>query len=156
MNANGSETSRETARQLGLKRYRTEGPCPNGHQRPERFVINGCCIRCSGDRAREWNRSNPHVQKRWREAHPELMRRYIRKSKGQPEPTRPYPTACELCGRPPTAKSKLHLDHDHVSGKFRGWLCVHCNTALGKIGDSYEALLSWSEKAARYLRQETI
>lgn len=27
---------------------------------------------------------------------------------------------------------RLHLDHDHDTGKFRAWLCNECNTMLGK------------------------
>jgi hypothetical protein len=34
----------------------------------------------------------------------------------------------------------LHLDHDHSTGEFRGWLCAKCNTGLGLLGDSIEQL----------------
>lgn len=52
---------------------------------------------------------------------------------------------CELCGK----VGKVHWDHDHETGKFRGWLCVSCNTGLGKLGDSIEGL----ERALAYLRR---
>lgn len=58
-------------------------------------------------------------------------------------PTRPKPKQCECCGK----EKELHLDHDHESGKFRGWLCTNCNTALGKLGDNIEGLL----RAIHYL-----
>jgi hypothetical protein len=38
---------------------------------------------------------------------------------------------CSVCGR----SSKLHIDHDHKSGKFRGLLCGNCNRALGLMFD---------------------
>ena len=28
---------------------------------------------------------------------------------------------------------RLHADHDHTTGKFRGWICPRANTALGFI-----------------------
>jgi hypothetical protein len=39
--------------------------------------------------------------------------------------------ACALCDAPPTAKSSLHVDHDHGTGEIRGLLCMRCNNALG-------------------------
>jgi hypothetical protein len=44
---------------------------------------------------------------------------------------RPRPSNCEQCGR----TWKIAFDHCHASGKFRGWLCSHCNLILGHAGD---------------------
>ena len=33
---------------------------------------------------------------------------------------------------------KLHIDHNHETGEFRGWLCQQCNQALGFLRDSVE------------------
>jgi hypothetical protein len=39
--------------------------------------------------------------------------------------------ACHICKTTDTGKWKyLHVDHDHVTGKVRGLLCVRCNTKL--------------------------
>lgn len=54
---------------------------------------------------------------------------------------------CALCGR---TTLKLHIDHDHDTGQVRGLLCVNCNTALGKLGDTPAGLL----RALSYLRGE--
>jgi len=57
---------------------------------------------------------------------------------------------CEICGqhkidgRPGTG---MCVDHDHVTGKLRGTLCMHCNRAIGLLKDSSEIL----RKAADYL-----
>ena len=97
------------------------------------------------DYSREWRRKNPDkvraANRKWREAHPEKWRA-IQK---QPMPTRPAPEWCECCGR--LFITTPNLDHDHFTGKFRGWLCSQCNTALGLLGDSRDVL----EKAIAYL-----
>lgn len=43
---------------------------------------------------------------------------------------------------------RLAVDHDHRTGKIRGLLCHHCNTAIGKFKDNENYLLA----AANYLR----
>jgi len=49
----------------------------------------------------------------------------------------PYDNRCDHCGKETT---RLRLDHDHVTGKFRGWLCNDCNLAFGRFGDSVEGM----------------
>jgi hypothetical protein len=36
---------------------------------------------------------------------------------------------CAICKKPPK-KHRLHVDHDHATGKVRGLLCVRCNAWL--------------------------
>ena len=55
---------------------------------------------------------------------------------------------CEICGR---THDKMHVDHDHVTGGFRGILCSRCNTGLGLFLDSTDML----EKAVAYLKRES-
>lgn len=56
---------------------------------------------------------------------------------------------CDLCGVPENElPSFLHIDHDHDTGSFRGWLCSSCNTGMGLLGDSVKRLL----QAVEYLR----
>lgn len=40
--------------------------------------------------------------------------------------TPPKPAECEVCGE----QDVLLWDHDHKTGKFRGWVCRKCNLAL--------------------------
>lgn len=54
---------------------------------------------------------------------------------------------CDICGRPPRAK-KLHVDHDHDTGKVRGLLCFTCNTRLVFIEEGlHMKALKYLEKA---------
>jgi hypothetical protein len=51
---------------------------------------------------------------------------------------------CDICGRD---DEKLVYDHNHDTGKFRGWLCPEHNLGLGKFQDNPEHLRA----AAAYL-----
>ena len=62
----------------------------------------------------------------------------------------PYPAdhICELCVKKLNSKMRLHADHDHNTGEFRGWLCHPCNQRI-----------SWAEelglaKIAGWIRHE--
>ena len=54
--------------------------------------------------------------------------------------------ACAICSSPPK-KRRLHLDHDHKTGKIRGLLCWNCNVGLRYFKDK-ASLLS---KASVYI-----
>lgn len=88
----------------------------------------------------------------WQKANPDKFRKALRKYAGLPEPTREMPKFCECCGGSANGSSAhtgtLHLDHCHTTGRFRGWLCSGCNTAIGTLGDNLEGLM----KAVAYLQ----
>lgn len=46
---------------------------------------------------------------------------------------------CAICG---SAGRELFIDHDHHTKRVRGLLCLHCNTGLGKLGDSIESIIA--------------
>ena len=45
---------------------------------------------------------------------------------------------CAICRDTPTYR--LHIDHDHKTGRVRGLLCQPCNTAIGKFRENTEYL----------------
>jgi hypothetical protein len=53
---------------------------------------------------------------------------------------------CAACGQLETRTMRgkvttLCVDHDHETGKIRGLLCFHCNTALGLVKENISRLL---------------
>lgn len=56
---------------------------------------------------------------------------------------------CHICGIPEIeCKRRLSMDYDHITGKFRGWLCKNCNlNILAGANDNPTILRS----AASYL-----
>jgi len=57
---------------------------------------------------------------------------------------------CALCQKRTTGRGngRLDVDHCHETGRVRGLLCRHCNTALGILGDTPDKM----ERVMDYLR----
>jgi len=64
-------------------------------------------------------------------------------------PNRPRPINCDICDGTSNNGSRLHFDHCHSTGKFRGWLCNKCNMALGLVKDDPEILLAMTKYLTR-------
>jgi Recombination endonuclease VII len=63
---------------------------------------------------------------------------------------------CALCGNPEKIKNTtgviaLAVDHDHVTGKIRGLLCMRCNVNLSILEDA-----EFVEKAQPYLKRTIV
>lgn len=57
---------------------------------------------------------------------------------------------CEMCGiLEEECFQRLHMDHCHETGNFRGWLCYNCNNLLGRARDSEGILM----RAIDYLKK---
>jgi len=56
---------------------------------------------------------------------------------------------CAICGKKPTTKRGLHVDHCHTTGKVRGLLCHGCNVGLGSLGEDPDIL----SRAIDYLKE---
>lgn len=60
---------------------------------------------------------------------------------------------CAICqtDRPTKRSHSLPVDHDHVTGKVRGILCIPCNRALGYFENT-----AWRARAEAYLYQPRV
>lgn len=61
---------------------------------------------------------------------------------------------CALCCEAPKsdgvrAASRLHVDHDHETGRVRALLCNHCNRGIGAFRDDPELM----QRASLYVRK---
>jgi hypothetical protein len=61
---------------------------------------------------------------------------------------------CAICGCRPDGPSyhtgRLHVDHDHATGRRRRLLCNGCNVGLGAFRDDPEVLRRAAEYIQRY------
>jgi Recombination endonuclease VII len=116
---------------------RTGKPCKKGGH-VQRYANGYGCIECAKIRGQLPKKKAYDTARNWR-------------LKGAPSPTRARPARCENLGCMSLLpyKKALNNDHDHSTGKFRGWLCSSCNTAIGKLGDTVEGL----EAAISYLKK---
>lgn len=130
---------------------------------------NPSCKKCLLERNREYRKTRPEyaagryeAQREWYQRNKEGMRAKAREKAAAAQSANPdFRTAryrettygispedfelmvltqnnqCAICGK---TMRKVHIDHDHHTGKVRGLLCPGCNTGLGKMGDSIAGL----------------
>jgi len=87
-------------------------------------------------------------RKRWADQHPEYQQAWRNGlSVGQYNAlVEAQDGKCAVCKRPQKqAFKRLHVDHDHVTGAYRGLLCHPCNGALGQINDDPAILRALAE-----------
>lgn len=105
------------------------------------------------ERARAWRIKNPERSrasvKAWQEKNPDNVLKSKLKSYGLTlEQYRQLVieagNKCWICGKPPHGMQysldRLCIDHDKISGKFRGLLCGNCNAALGLFDHNSKSL----------------
>lgn len=121
------------------------------------------CPDCAAKRAREsQNRKNAARNKRYAEdpdrrlanAESLLQRQYGVTLEWLMAKTAEQNNCCAICGRPPDpngvkAAGRLHVDHDHETGKVRDLLDNHCNRLLGAAQDDPDLL----RRAAEYIER---
>lgn len=102
------------------------------------------------EQIREWNRK---ATRKYRKNHPERCRFIKAKySFGVTEGIysarmREQNSLCAICLEP--FRKTPHIDHNHVTKKFRGLLCRSCNHLLGNARDRVDLLI----RAIEYLKK---
>jgi len=99
---------------------------------------------------KEWQRNNPE---KWNKALTTAVRNVQKASKARRDAAAgPKPERCPICLLPftPTGPRKAVWDHNHRTGKFRGWICCFDNRMLGMVQDSPDTL----RRAALYIETD--
>jgi hypothetical protein len=107
------------------------------------------CKECKNKRVRQSEKRHPERAKKKSREYYERKRLYIacRTSGTLSEldmVAKSFSGFCHVCGVG-ESKRRLHLDHDHNTGQFRGWLCSNCNFAAGHLMDNPEIALKLAE-----------
>lgn len=136
--------------------------CCGEHREETEFALTGytrkrdgiktrkrICKACAVKAMAEWSRKHPRAVVKhsndWRERN--RFRHVINTSRRSAYPctatedeiTKAFTGYCAICGVKEEGQ-KLHMDHDHDTGQFRGWLCSTCNVGLGMFRDSQHLL----------------
>lgn len=128
--------------------------CRHGHEFTEAntYIHPGTgyrtCITCRRASQRRRVRSPEQVVARQAQSETWRFKRYGITTEEQEALFTAQGGLCAICHLPETARKrngspkKLSVDHDHITGRVRGLLCLRCNTAIGKFKDDPERLRS--------------
>ena len=129
-------------------------PCDREMQRLNRLQ--------RGDRVRKWQRDWRHrnlSKARSGDARSHLKRacaRYGMTVEDYLTVLHTQDSKCAICRTPQSEFSRrFAIDHCHTSKKFRGLLCLNCNTALGLFKDSPSIMQQAILYIKRYTQPET-
>lgn len=126
-----------------------------GHTRVVYSTGKSDCLQCkrisaARSRAKPENRAKKNEAAARRRAEPGYKEEYARRRRIKLYGIEDPPDGpCELCERPAT-----DVDHDHISGKFRGFLCRYCNVRVAIIEDvEFVAKAQEYIAAAEYVKE---
>jgi len=77
---------------------------------------------------------NPQKIKMWRRYH--LIKKYGITEEDYQRMFDEQNGGCAICGGTKGKNGRLHIDHNHATGKVRGLLCSPCNVAIGMLREN--------------------
>lgn len=113
--------------------------------RPERNT----CQPCADKEARQKRPTRPQNEDRYRDWR--YRRAYGISLEQYNEMLEAQDGRCAVCAEPPSIQ-RLHVDHDHRTGRVRGLLCMPCNRAIGNLKDDPERV----KRLLEYLVKESL
>lgn len=106
------------------------------------------CLTCVSVRSAKCYANQPQERKE-KKMRRSVLQRYGLTLFEYEEMSRKQRHLCAICEQPEkTKRGRLHVDHDHLTGKNRQLLCSRCNLALGGFCDDPYLLL----RAADYVK----
>ena len=111
--------------------------CKNGHARtPDNVSSDRGCKKCKDSRTIEWKKRNRD----------KVQQMHIRWKYG----VSAKPSVCDVCRGVSTNGRRIAVDHDHATGRVRGFLCNGCNIAIGMVKEDPDRL----RRLAEYLEKQ--
>lgn len=122
-------------------------PIENFHkQKHNKDGRDGTCRHC---RSKYWKRKYKENPQRFKTANRKLLcKRFDITEEEYQNLLAQQNGVCAICQRLPVDR-QLDLDHDHKTGRARGFLCRSCNVSLGHFADN----IVWLNKAVKYLNK---
>ncbi len=82
------------------------------------------------------------------------MKAYVER---HPRPNIGEEFTCPICHRKKIRnfKNDVVLDHSHIDGGVRGWICSSCNTSIGKFYDDPNILqraIDWIKNKGNFIK----
>src|SRR5574343_933966 len=113
------------------------------------------CRDCERASAKAWRAKNPNWIRQWEDRNRKRRREAIRIKNGR-QPVYPCPGHCEACGKTIVdgGRPRAESDHQHSTGKWRGWLCTKCNHDAGAIeGPNFNAVSHYLRRTAEVVSE---